>query len=192
MKNLVGFIGRFQPFHLGNVDAVRQILEREGEDTKIIFGIGSAEEELTTKNPFSFFEREAMIRLVMAENFPKISYEIFPIPDFYDAEKWVQYILDELPKMKKIYSGNIYTLQSFENFSGENSVIPSLEKLDLRVMIKGSHVRKRLLKNQDISELAPKTVIRYLKEISASKRLCYIECEYNASFWKKLSKFFIN
>lgn len=186
MKSVVGFVGRFQPFHSGNVDAVRQILEREEDGVKIIFGIGSAQEELTEKNPFSFFEREEMIRLMMEENFPEISYEIFPIPDFYNMEKWVTYILKELPSMEKIYSGNIYTLKSFTDFSGNHFDVPKGERLDLRVAVKASYVRNRLKKNQDISDLVPSSVVRYLEEINASERLCFIAREYREGFWEKI------
>jgi nicotinamide-nucleotide adenylyltransferase len=50
------FIGRFQPFHPGHLDAIKQISEPE-----IIIGIGSSQYSKTTDNPYSFAERKTMI-----------------------------------------------------------------------------------------------------------------------------------
>ena len=47
------FIGRFQPFHSGHVDAIKQISEKE-----IIIGIGSSQYSGTDDNPYSFEERK--------------------------------------------------------------------------------------------------------------------------------------
>ena len=50
------FIGRFQPFHQGHLDAIKQISEDE-----IIIGIGSSQYSKTDDNPYSFEERQKMI-----------------------------------------------------------------------------------------------------------------------------------
>jgi len=51
------FIGRFQPFHSGHLDAIKQISEEE-----IIIGIGSSQYSKTEENPYSFEERKKMIK----------------------------------------------------------------------------------------------------------------------------------
>ena len=52
------FIGRFQPFHLGHLDAIQQILATH---KKIIIGIGSAQYEGIETNPYSAALRRRMI-----------------------------------------------------------------------------------------------------------------------------------
>jgi nicotinamide-nucleotide adenylyltransferase len=43
------FIGRFQPLHLGHLDALKQISKEE-----IIIGIGSSQYSGTKENPYNF------------------------------------------------------------------------------------------------------------------------------------------
>ncbi|RLF01945.1 MAG: nicotinamide-nucleotide adenylyltransferase, partial [Thermoprotei archaeon] len=52
------FVGRFQPFHLGHLKALRWILEREDE---VIICIGSAQYSHSLRNPFTVGERVEMI-----------------------------------------------------------------------------------------------------------------------------------
>ena len=89
------FIGRFQPFHLGHLDALQQIIKDKPD--KILIGIGSSESELTLKNPLSFYERKELIQKVIDSEdlFQKnkiINIEILPIPDFGNSKKWTNYI----------------------------------------------------------------------------------------------------
>ena len=58
-------IGRFQPFHLGHLGLVRQILNENGE---IIIVIGSSQANYTPKNPFTAGERVWMIRDTLIES----------------------------------------------------------------------------------------------------------------------------
>ena len=77
-KNVALYLGRFQPFHLGHLDAIDQIIA-DGVD-RIIVGIGSSQEELTRANPFSYDERKEMINRVLIDS--NIKFEICSIPDF--------------------------------------------------------------------------------------------------------------
>jgi bifunctional NMN adenylyltransferase/nudix hydrolase len=53
------FIGRFQPFHLGHLEVMEQA-KRLAE--RVIVLVGSANQPRTPKNPFTYEERELMIR----------------------------------------------------------------------------------------------------------------------------------
>jgi len=80
------FIGRFQPFHLGHLQDIKNALKDVDE---LVIGIGSSNEKHTKYNPFSVKERIEMIDLVLPAN--EISkYTIFPIPDLHDDKKWVE------------------------------------------------------------------------------------------------------
>ena len=52
-------LGRFQPFHLGHLNVVQEVMN---EGLLPIIGIGSSEEGNTLNNPFTSQERIAMIK----------------------------------------------------------------------------------------------------------------------------------
>ncbi|MEM2915309.1 MAG: adenylyltransferase/cytidyltransferase family protein, partial [Candidatus Bathyarchaeia archaeon] len=56
------YVGRFQPFHLGHLEAVKYMLRNSKE---VIIVIGSAQESHTLTNPFTAGERVYMIRLAL-------------------------------------------------------------------------------------------------------------------------------
>ena len=58
------FVGRFQPFHLGHLDAIEATLERVEE---LIIVVGSGEYSHSDKNPFTAGERVEMIRAALKE-----------------------------------------------------------------------------------------------------------------------------
>ena len=63
--DLLVYIGRFQPFHLGHESVVRQALTLAH---KVLIIIGSADSPRTIKNPFTFTERLNMISTVLADH----------------------------------------------------------------------------------------------------------------------------
>ena len=59
MKSMDGLlIGRFQPFHLGHLDAIRFALTKV---ENLWLGLGSSNKPLEKNNPFSAEERKQMI-----------------------------------------------------------------------------------------------------------------------------------
>lgn len=95
------FIGRFQPFHLGHLDALRQI---QKECNKIIIMIGSSQYSKTENNPLTAEKRENIIKKVLKEE--NIKATIFKIDDINNNDKWVDYISSILPKYDVVYTSN--------------------------------------------------------------------------------------
>jgi nicotinamide-nucleotide adenylyltransferase len=111
------YIGRFQPFHLGHLDAIKQILN---ECNKILIVIGSAQYSRTKNNPFSCNERKKMIeKIFIKEN---INYEIFYLDDIHDKDNWVNHVKKNIPYFDKVYSSNplVRTLFNEKNIQVEN------------------------------------------------------------------------
>lgn len=80
------FIGRFQPFHKGHLEAIKWILKRE---KSIFIVIGSTQEFSNKNNPFSFKERKEMIkRTLLAEKIK--NFKIYGIPDFPEDVLWAK------------------------------------------------------------------------------------------------------
>lgn len=79
------FIGRFQPFHLGHQRVVEKALEQAD---KLIMLLGSAYRPRCTRNPWSFDERERMIRSTLSEQTNK-RVLIIPVMDAtYSDDLW--------------------------------------------------------------------------------------------------------
>ncbi|RLG60344.1 nicotinamide-nucleotide adenylyltransferase, partial [Candidatus Geothermarchaeota archaeon] len=83
-------IGRFQPFHLGHLHAIKYCL-RSVSDLVII--LGSALTSHTLKNPFTARERIQMISLALSEaGISRERYIIIPVPDIGKHSLWVSLV----------------------------------------------------------------------------------------------------
>jgi len=100
------FIGRFQPFHQGHLDAIKQISESE-----VIIGIGSSQYSGTKDNPYSFVERKAMIEKFLKN---KTKYKIIAIPDIHDEANWVNHVEKIVGKFDVVYTGNKIVAKLFK------------------------------------------------------------------------------
>lgn len=77
------FCGRFQPFHNGHKAVIDRALQMARE---VVVVVGSSFAARSTKNPFTFEERKAMIR----EVYPQDAVKIVPVMDYpYDDNAWV-------------------------------------------------------------------------------------------------------
>ena len=84
------YIGRFQPFHNGHLETVKQALEAGKE---LIFVIGSANAAATPINPLSAHERQKMIWKVLQALpiTPKVHF-IHAEDRLYNTNKWIGYV----------------------------------------------------------------------------------------------------
>lgn len=81
------FIGRFQPLHVGHLAVIHQALEQAD---KVILLIGSAWQPRSVRNPWSYAEREAMVRACVSEA-DAGRLLIAPLMDIpYNDEAWVR------------------------------------------------------------------------------------------------------
>lgn len=77
------FIGRFQPFHKGHLDALKQVL---GQMNFIKIVIGSSNKKRTKDNPLTYTERKKYIQSVL----PFKQYTIYPVPDVPSDNAWIK------------------------------------------------------------------------------------------------------
>ncbi|CAI8316271.1 MAG: Bifunctional NMN adenylyltransferase/Nudix hydrolase [Candidatus Poseidoniaceae archaeon] len=81
-------LGRFQPFHNGHAYLIEQALARF---EKVTIAVGSAQEEWTVDNPFSFEERKNMIQQWIDANGHTENVNIVGIEDINDPPNWVEH-----------------------------------------------------------------------------------------------------
>ncbi len=162
------FIGRFQPFHQGHLDALVQICAIEkaaGRDSGVIIGIGSAQYSRLPENPFTAEERTRMIVAALAEN-PEIwerVKKIIPLPDVHEDTAWVAHAEKLLPSFGAVYTGSPEVKKLFDA-AGTHEV----KTLVMRKQISATEVRRRIKKGKNLEELVPVAVAKILKEINIS------------------------
>jgi bifunctional NMN adenylyltransferase/nudix hydrolase len=82
------FIGRCQPVHNGHLALLARALELAPH---VIVVLGSAHAARSPKNPFTWDERSALIRLSLHEaQRERVSF--VPVRDYYDMERWVSVV----------------------------------------------------------------------------------------------------
>ena len=123
-------IGRFQPFHLGHLEAVNFALSNVEQ---LYIGIGSSNKSHQPRNPFTAEERNQMIMSSLDENtLKKVS--IYDIPDVDDHSKWTQSIDKIIPKYDIIFSNDDFTQSLYEK-NGKKIIILGEITVGLSVII---------------------------------------------------------
>ena len=156
-------IGRFQPFHLGHLDAVLFGLSRV---ENLFICIGSSNKSNERKNPFSAEERREMITLSIE---PSITdrIKIFDIPDVGDHEKWTFEIDKTVPKYDVVFTNDEFTRTLFEK--REISVISVI--LKDREKFSGTNIRNLIAYDRNWRDLVPQGTRNVLDNINAKERL---------------------
>ena len=156
-------IGRFQPFHLGHLEAV--IFGLTKVDTLFI-GIGSSNKSHQDRNPFTADERKEMILSSLEEKIQE-RVSIYYIPDSNDHSKWTDSIDKIIPSYDIVFSNDDFTHELFEKH--EKKVI-SVE-LKSRQSLSGTNIRKMILNEENWQKLVPDGARNILLKIGAKNRL---------------------
>ncbi len=158
-------IGRFQPFHLGHLDAVSIALDYHKVENLFIC-IGSSNKSNERKNPFSAEERREMITLSIE---PSITdrIKIFDIPDVEDHEKWTFEIDKIVPKYDVVFTNDEFTKTLFEK--RKISVISVI--LKDREKFSGTNIRNLITEDKNWRDLVPQGTRNVLDSINAKERL---------------------
>lgn len=98
-------IGRFQPFHLGHLHAVRYALSKADA---LLIGIGSSNLSMKPDNPFTADERQDMIRESLQEG-ERERTAVHMIPDLNNHKRWVEMIRQRLPPFEAVFTNDPVT-----------------------------------------------------------------------------------
>ena len=156
-------IGRFQPFHLGHLEAVSFALSKVNQ---LYIGIGSSNKNNQPRNPFTAGERRDMITSsIDEETLKKIS--IYNIPDVDDHSKWTQSINEIIPDYDIVFSNDDFTHDLYQKT--EKKIIPVV--LKSRESLSGTNIRKMILNDQNWHDLVPDGTRNVLLKIDVKNRL---------------------
>lgn len=159
------FVGRFQPFHKGHLEAVKYILERVDE---VIIGVGSPQYSHRLDDPFTAGERIVMIRRSLIDKGISPSrFWIIPIPDLHVHMLWVSQVLGYTPKFEVVYSNEPLTRRLFIEAGFKVESIPLFN----RGVYSATEVRRRMLSGEDWTVLVPKAVAESITEFGGVDRI---------------------
>jgi nicotinamide-nucleotide adenylyltransferase len=177
--NKVGlYIGRFQPFHSGHIEAIKYALKKVDE---LLVVIGSAQYSYTLENPFTAGERLTMIKKGLHESGINPSkYQIIPIADINIHTLWIAYIKSYTPKFDLVFSNEPLTTRLFKEARIVVDSIPYFH----RNIYSATEIRKRMVSNEDWESLMPKSVSSYIKEIGGVERIIELTRTDNPSIIK--------
>jgi len=156
-------IGRFQPFHLGHLEAVQFALSKV---EKLWIGIGSSNKQSQKNNPFTADERKEMILSSISDSISK-QIQIFPIPDLDNHKKWIENIDSIVPKFDVVFTNDELTQSLYSKF--RKTVIPVPFKQ--REILSGTNIRSKIKSGQNWQPLVPEGTKTVLKKIGANNRL---------------------
>jgi len=159
------YVGRFQPFHIGHLDAIKYVLKQVDE---LVIVIGSAQYSHNNVNPYTAGERLVMIQRALLEagvDYSKLW--VVPVPDVHLHMLWVSAVEGYTPKFNVLFSNEPLTKRLFMEAGYQVKPIPLFE----RKVYVSTVVREKMLEGDSWTELVPKSVSDFIKEIDGVNRL---------------------
>ena len=157
------FIGRFQPFHLGHLHAVRYALSRADN---VWIGIGSSNRSLEKHNPFSSAERREMIESSLDDGaLQRVG--IYEIPDLGDHKRWAENIRATVPRFDAVFTNDEVTRHIYSRRGITVLSIP----FESRDSLSGTSIRERIANGGDWEDCVPDGTRGVLAKSGAGDRL---------------------
>ena len=156
-------IGRFQPFHLGHLEALQFALSKVD---KLWVGLGSSNRPVEKNNPFTAEQRKEMI-LSSIDDSMKEKISIYFIPDLDNHMKWVEKIDTIVPKFDIIFSNDDLTKHLYSKRNIQVLSIPFLN----RESLSGTNIRDLIIHDQKWDDFVPKGTRNFLQNTNAKDYL---------------------
>ena len=156
-------IGRFQPFHLGHLEAVNFALSKVDQ---LYIGIGSSNKSNELRNPFTADERNQMIKSSLDEIIMQ-RVSLYNIPDVDDHSKWTESIDKIIPKYDIVFSNDDFTHRLYE----ENTKKIISVALKSREDLSGTNIRRLIQSEGNWKDLVPNGTKNIMLKIDAKNRL---------------------
>jgi nicotinamide-nucleotide adenylyltransferase len=160
------FIGRFQPFHLGHIAAIKFALTNVDE---LIIVIGSSQASYDKQNPFTAGERLSMIKdSLNADTLIDCKKtQIVPVPDTNVHSTWTHTVDMLVPKYDVVFTNNTFTGYLFI----QRNITVTEPKLLNRDDLSGTEIRRRMLKNIKWTHLVTEQTQIIIQKINGVERV---------------------
>lgn len=157
-------IGRFQPFHDGHARLVEEIVQDVDE---LVFGIGSANDSHTERNPFTAGERIMMVTKSLEAMPIDTTVYTVPIEDLNRNSVWVSHVESISPRFDIAFSNNPLVIQLFIEADIEVRQTPMFD----RETLKGSELRAMMRQGEHWQAHVPRPVVDVIEEINGIQRI---------------------
>ncbi len=162
MRGLV--IGRFQPLHKGHEALVRAAIE---DCVHVTVGIGSSKAKQSVKNPFTYEEREAMVRAAFGDQV-----QIMAIPDIHDPPNYADHVMALTGPLDRVFGNDEETISLFED-AGVRVKRPGLQDRD---RLTGSTIRLQMAEGDGSWRKAVSpAVAKVIEDLGGSRRIRALE-----------------
>jgi nicotinamide-nucleotide adenylyltransferase len=158
------FIGRFQPFHMGHLSAVKWIAARS---RKVIVAIGSAQYANQPQNPFSAKERARMIEGQLEAAGLGGKSAVVPVSDVNSDAKWAAHVDAHVPGYEVVYSNNALVKRLMKKAGKVVKAVPFFKKEKYNA----TKIRARMKRKIMWEDRVPEKVKTVLKKINAEERI---------------------
>lgn len=156
-------IGRFQPFHLGHLEALKFALSKVD---KLWVGLGSSNKPVEKNNPFTAEQRKEMI-LSSIDDSMKEKISIYFIPDVDNHIRWIEKIDTIVPKFDIIFSNDDLTKHLYSKRNIQVLSIPFLN----RESLSGTNIRDLIICDQNWDNLVSTGTRNFLERTGAREFL---------------------
>jgi len=158
-------MGRFQPFHLGHLDLVTQILK---ECDEVVIAITSSQFNYLEKDPFTAGERIEMIHNSLKESDVDMTRcIILALDNQFNIATWSSYLKSMLPHFETVYSGNDYVKMLLAD---SNIKVVKPVFLD-RGQYNATKIRSMIVSDEDWENFVPPAVSEFIKKINGKHRI---------------------
>jgi nicotinamide-nucleotide adenylyltransferase len=159
-------IGRFQPFHLGHIAAIKFAFKNIDE---LIIVIGSSEASYDSQNPFTAGERMSMIKdSLNADTMIDCKKTlIIPVPDTNVHSTWTHTVDMLVPKYDVVFTNNAFTGYLFV----QRNITVTEPTLLNRDNLSGTEIRRRMLKNIKWTHLVTEQTQLVIQKVNGVERV---------------------
>lgn len=164
---LIGlFIGRFQPLHLGHIEAIKFAMRQL---STLIIAVGSAQISYELRNPFTAGERIKMIRntLIHIDEIDIRNILIIPVPDINIHALWTHNLDLLVPSYDVIFTNDPFTIALFQE--RQKKIVQPL--LFERQKFSGTKIRENIVKKENWKNLVHFETVKVIEEINGIERL---------------------
>lgn len=156
------YLGRFQPYHLGHHEVLKQIAM---EVEEIIIGIGSAQKSHEIENPFTAGERVLMVSNALIDFDTK--HYVIPIEDIQRNSLWVSHVKSMVPPFEIAYTNNPLVIELLSEAEIRVKQSPLFRRFDYS----GTEIRRRMLAGEKWEHFVPESVAEIIRGIDGENRL---------------------
>jgi nicotinamide-nucleotide adenylyltransferase len=162
-------MGRFQPFHLGHLDLIQQILK---ECDEVIILVTSAQFNYLEKDPFTAGERIEMIHNSLKESDIDLNKcIILSLENKFNIATWSSYLKSMLPHFDRVYSGNEYVKMLLKDSNIEVTTPVFLDRQNYS----GTKIRSMMISGGDWKKFVPHAVSTFIQKNDGENRLSIIK-----------------